>query len=100
MVIPRSLREEAGVVEGTLLQVAVVEGGRFLVTPQLAVDAAPVAAPQKNRKHLLRELAETVAGLRREANAKGLDKMPPREIDAAVAEARRAGKAPDKRRIK
>jgi hypothetical protein len=41
-----------------------------------------------------------VAGLRREANAKGLDKMPPREIDAAVAEARRAGKAADKRRIK
>jgi len=33
MVIPRSLREQVGVSEGTLMEVAVVEGGRFLITP-------------------------------------------------------------------
>lgn len=89
MVIPRDLREEAGVSEGTLLRVAVVEGGRFLLTPQITVDRAVLTAPGRNRKQLLRELADTVAGLRREARTKGLDKMTRREIDAAVAGARR-----------
>jgi bifunctional DNA-binding transcriptional regulator/antitoxin component of YhaV-PrlF toxin-antitoxin module len=92
MVIPRSLREEAGVLEGAVLQVAVVEGGRFLVTPQLTTDPAVAAAPRKNRKRLLGALADTVAGLRREAKAKGLDKIPMREIEAAVEAARRPGK--------
>jgi bifunctional DNA-binding transcriptional regulator/antitoxin component of YhaV-PrlF toxin-antitoxin module len=90
MVIPRSLREEAGVVEGILMKVAVVNGGRFLVTPQVSIDRAIVANPRKTRKQVLRELAATVAELRREAKAKGLDKLSMREIDATVAAARRA----------
>jgi len=67
MVIPRSLREEAGVTEGTLMKVSVVEGGRFLVTRQLTVDRNLVDAPPKNRKRALRELAHVVAGIRKEA---------------------------------
>jgi AbrB family looped-hinge helix DNA binding protein len=89
MVIPKNLRDEAGVSEGTLMQVAVVEGGRFLVTPQLAIDRAIVTGPQKNRKQALRELAATVAELRQEAHAKGFQRMSLREINATVAAARR-----------
>jgi len=33
MVIPRALREQAGVAEGTLMKVALLEGGQFLLTP-------------------------------------------------------------------
>ena len=36
MVIPRTLRDEAGVSEGTLMKIAVVEGGQFLITPQVS----------------------------------------------------------------
>jgi hypothetical protein len=39
---------------------------------------------------VLRELAATVAELRREAKAKGLDKLSMREINATVAAARQA----------
>jgi bifunctional DNA-binding transcriptional regulator/antitoxin component of YhaV-PrlF toxin-antitoxin module len=92
MVIPRSLREEAGVVEGTLMKVAVVSGGQFLVTPQVSIDRAIVANPRKTRKQVLRELAATVSELRREAKAKGLDRLSMREINATVAAARRAHK--------
>lgn len=89
MVIPRSLREEAGVAEGTLMKVSVVEGRRFLVTPQFTVDRDLVIASPKNAKQSLRELAHVVAELRQEAKEKGIDKMPKREIHAAVAAARR-----------
>ncbi|MGA3041864.1 MAG: hypothetical protein ABSF54_13840 [Bryobacteraceae bacterium] len=91
--IPRRLRQEVGVAEGTLMKVAVVSGGRFLVTPQVSIDRAIVANPQKTRKQVLRELAATVSALRREAKAKGLDKLSMREINATVAAARRAHKA-------
>lgn len=96
MVIPRSLREEVGVSEGTLMIVAVVEGGQFLVTPQVTINRSVVADRHKNRKQLLRELAQTVAELRQEAKEKGLDKMPMREINAAVAAARRRDMSPKK----
>jgi len=89
MVIPRSLREEAGVAEGTLLRVAVVEGGQFLVTPQVTINRSAIVDGAKNRKQLLRELARTVTGIRQEAKEKGLDKIPMREINAAVSAARR-----------
>src|SRR5881394_3067761 len=82
MVIPRSLREEAGVAEGTLMKVSVVEGRRFLITPQFTVDRSIVAAP-KNRKQALRELAQVVDEIRQEAKEKGLRKMPKREITGA-----------------
>ena len=100
MVIPRILREEAGVSEGTLMKVAVVEGGQFLITPQLTINRAIVTSPQKNHKQLLRELAQTVAELRQEAKEKGLDKLPKSEINRAVAGARREGKKTIKRPAK
>jgi AbrB family looped-hinge helix DNA binding protein len=88
MVIPRSLREEAGVSEGTLMKVSVVRGGRFLLTPQVAVNRN--GAPRRqNRKQVLRELAIAVAELRQDAKEKGLDKMPMSEINRAVAAMRR-----------
>ena len=90
MVIPRSLREEAGIPEGTLIKVAVIKGGRMLLTPQLTIDRSIISGHQnKSRKESLLELAQVVGELRKEAKAKGLDKMPKREINAAVAAARR-----------
>jgi len=89
MVIPRSLRERAGIPEGTLLDVALVEGGNILITPQLTINRSIVTAPRKNRKALLQELAATVAEIRQEAKKKGIDKMPMSEIRAAVTAARR-----------
>jgi AbrB family looped-hinge helix DNA binding protein len=89
MVIPRSLREEVGISEGTLLKVAVVKGGRFLLTPQFTLDRPVVPGDKKDTKKLLRELAEAVAELRGEATAKGIDRISMREINAAVVAARR-----------
>ena len=88
MVIPRSLREEAGVSEGTLIKVAVVEGGKLLLTPQFTIDR-PKVRGAKTRKAILRELAAAVDELRQDAKAKGIDKMPMSEIIRAVAAARR-----------
>lgn len=87
MVIPRSLRDEAGVAEGTLMKVSVVEGRRFLITPQVTFDRPAVRG--KSRKSVFRELAQVVAELRQEAKEKGIDKMTRRDINAAVASARR-----------
>jgi bifunctional DNA-binding transcriptional regulator/antitoxin component of YhaV-PrlF toxin-antitoxin module len=100
MVIPRSLREEAGVAEGTLMKVDVVEGGRFLLTPQLTIDRGIIAGPRKDRKQVLRDLGQAVNELRREAKQKGLDKMPLSEINRAVAAARRDLKKTSKRPAK
>jgi AbrB family looped-hinge helix DNA binding protein len=101
MVIPRSLREEAGVAEGTLLKVAVVKGGQFLVTPQFTIDRSVIADRHKDSKQAFRELAQVVAEIRQEAKEKGIDKMPMSEINAAVAAARKAlQKKTSKRRVK
>jgi antitoxin component of MazEF toxin-antitoxin module len=100
MVIPRSLREEAGVAEGTLMKVAVVEGGRFLVTPQITVDRSVVAAGGKDRKQALRELAQVVAEIRQEAKEKGIDTMSMKEVNRAVAAARRDLRKTSKRPAK
>jgi bifunctional DNA-binding transcriptional regulator/antitoxin component of YhaV-PrlF toxin-antitoxin module len=90
MVIPRSLREEAGIAEGTLMKIAVVDGGQFLVTPQFTIDRSVIAGRKSQvRKQVLQQLAHIVAELRQEAKEKGLDKMSKREINAAVAAARR-----------
>lgn len=89
MVIPRFLREEAGVTEGTLMKVSLLEGRRFLLTPQVTVDRAVVEGPLKGRKQLLHELAQTVAELRQDAKQNGLQNMSKREINAAVVSARR-----------
>jgi AbrB family looped-hinge helix DNA binding protein len=100
MVIPRSLREQVGVSEGTLMKVAVVEGGQFLLTPQLTIDRSIVTSPRRNRKQVLKELAVAVAELRQEARDKGLDKMPMSEINRAVAAARSDLKKTSKRPAK
>jgi len=101
MVIPRSLREEAGVAEGTLIKVAVVEGGQFLLTPQFTIDRSVLTERKsQGRKEALRQLAEVVADLRQESKEKGLDKMSKREINAAVAAARKGLKKSSKRPVK
>jgi AbrB family looped-hinge helix DNA binding protein len=89
MVIPRSLRERAGIPEGTLLDISLLEGGNLLITPQLTINRAIVTAPPKDRKRAFRELAQVVAELRQEAKEKGIDKMPMSEINRAVAAVRR-----------
>jgi bifunctional DNA-binding transcriptional regulator/antitoxin component of YhaV-PrlF toxin-antitoxin module len=89
MVIPRSLREEAGVAEGALMKVDVVKNGQFLVTAQLTIDRSVISHAPKDRAQTLRELAAAVAELRKDAKQKGLDKMPISEINRAVAATRR-----------
>jgi AbrB family looped-hinge helix DNA binding protein len=90
MVIPRTLRDQVGVSEGTLMKIAVVEGGKFLITPQISIDRSVVThRRRKDRTQALRDLAATVAEIRQEAKEKGIDKMSMREINAAVAAARR-----------
>ncbi len=87
MVIPRSLREQAGVAEGTLMKVSVIKGSQFLLTPQVTVDRELLAP--KNRKQAFRELTQVLSELRQEAKEKGIDKMSIQEINRAVASARR-----------
>jgi len=89
MVIPRSLRDQVGVSAGTLLKVAIVKGGQFLVTPQAASDRPSIASRAKGRKQTFQDLREVVNELRQEAKAKGIDKMSKAEINRAVAAARR-----------
>ena len=100
MVIPRSLREEAGVTEGTLMKVAVVEGGQFLLTPQLTINRSIITHGPKIRQQAFRELAQVVSEIRQEAKEKGLDSMPMKEINRAVAAARRDLKKTSKRPAK
>jgi AbrB family looped-hinge helix DNA binding protein len=100
MVIPRSLREEAGVAEGSLMKVDVVKNGQFLVTAQLTIDRSVVTDSRKGGKQAMRELAQVVTELRQEAKEKGIDKMPMSEINRAVAAARRDLKKNTKRPVK
>lgn len=100
MVIPRSLREAAGVAEGTLMKVAVIEGGQLLLTPQVTIDRTVLTTTGKNRKQAFRELAEVVAEIRQEAREKGLDSMSSKEVNRTVAAARRAQKTSRKRSSK
>jgi AbrB family looped-hinge helix DNA binding protein len=97
MVIPRSLREQAGLAEGALLEVSLVKGGRFLLTPQFTLARDVFADPKKNHKALLRELAAAVADVRKEAKATGLDKLSGRAIRAMIVARRTAPKKADKR---
>lgn len=97
MVIPRSLREEAGVAEGTLMKVAVVKGGQFLITPQISIDRAIVIQKSKNLDQTFDELRQVVAGIRQEAKEKGVDKMSAKDINRAVAATRRDMKKTSKK---
>ena len=100
MVIPRALREQAGVAEGTLMKVAVTKGGQFLLTPQVTVDRAALAHTHSGSKQAFRELTEVIAELRQESKAKGLDSIPIKEINRAVAAARRDLKKSPQRSVK
>ena len=100
MVIPRSLREEAGVTEGTLMKVAVIKGGQFLLTPQFTLDRSPLTGPGKDDRQPFRELARVVAEIRQEAKQKGLDNMSTKEINRVVAAARRDLKKTGKRPVR
>jgi len=83
------------------MKVAVVEGRQLLVTPQVTLDRDIVTDPRKSRKDVFRELAEVIAEMRQEAKEKGIDKMTKRQINAAVAKARRdLGKKSSKRPAK
>ncbi len=72
------------------MEVAVVEGGRLLITPQVALDRAILADPKKNRKQLLKALSAAVTGIRQEAKKIGLAKVTLPQIEAEVAAYRRA----------
>lgn len=83
------------------MKVAVIEGGQFLITPQVTVARpALTSRTKKSRKQVLRQLAQVVAELRREAHEKGIDMMSKREINAAVSAARRDLKRSSNRAMK
>jgi bifunctional DNA-binding transcriptional regulator/antitoxin component of YhaV-PrlF toxin-antitoxin module len=86
IVIPRALRERAGVTDGALFEI-VWKRGHFSVTPK------PGPADP------FRDLAESIELLRQDAKAKGVDKMTKKQIEAAVAAMRRDLRAERKRRI-
>ena len=72
-----------------------------MITPQFIVDRPAIGNRKADRKQLLLDLAAVVDAIRREAKEKGIDKMPIREINSAVASARKAlsvktGERPDK----
>ncbi len=100
MVIPRLLREEAGVSEGTLMKVALIEGGQFLLTPQITISRPAVTTTAKGRKQILKNLAQAVDEIRQEAKQKGIDKVPMGEIRSAVTAIRRDRKKNRKRPAK
>ena len=73
------------------MKVAVIEGGQFLLTPQFTIDRS-VVTEKKDPEQAFRDLAQIVSELRQEAKDKGLDSMPAKEINRAVAAARRDSK--------
>jgi hypothetical protein len=83
-----------------LMKVSLVSGRKFLLTPQFTVDRSLVEDSGKDQKQLLRELAQIVSELRRDAKGKGLSDISKREIDAAVASARKGRRKPAKRVLK
>ena|SRR5579872_4146865 len=85
--IPTVIRRQAGLQRGDLVNFA-FQHGKVILTPRLVIDR-PAVAGRKNRKQILLELATAVAELRQEAKEKGIDKMTKRQINAAVAAARR-----------
>jgi AbrB family looped-hinge helix DNA binding protein len=88
MTLPSSFRVAMGVSEGSLVELS-LKNGRAIMSPQLTINRDIVIGPPKSRKALLKELTVAVAELRQDAKEKGIDKMSKREINAAVAWARR-----------
>jgi bifunctional DNA-binding transcriptional regulator/antitoxin component of YhaV-PrlF toxin-antitoxin module len=92
MVIPRSLREQAELVEGTLMKVSFIGEHDFLVARNLRMTRYITTTRDKTRERAFRDLAKVVAEIRQEAQERGMDKMPMREIRAAVVSARNGGR--------
>lgn len=99
MVLPRSLREEAGVAEGTLMKVD-WKNGQFCIIPQFTIDRPVVSQQRQNRKQILSDLAAAVDELRQDAKEKGLANLPMSEINQAVTAMRRDLKKNSKRPAK
>jgi AbrB family looped-hinge helix DNA binding protein len=99
MTIPSSFRNAMGVKEGSLMELS-LENGKVVMSPQITINRDIVTGSTKNRKALLNELAVAVAELRQDAKEKGIAKMSKREINAAVAWARRDLKKTSKRAAK
>jgi bifunctional DNA-binding transcriptional regulator/antitoxin component of YhaV-PrlF toxin-antitoxin module len=96
LTLPRGFRVAMGVDEGSLIELS-LKNGKAIMSPQLTINRDIVTGKPKNRKALLNELAAAVAELRQDAKEKGIDKMSKREINAAVAWARRDLKNTSKR---
>lgn len=92
MTLPSSFRTAMGVGAGSLVELS-LKNGKAIMSPQITISREIVTGPPKNRKSLLKELAAAVTELRQDAKEKGIDKMSKREINAAVAWARRDLKA-------
>ena len=88
MTLPSSFRTAMGLNAGSLVELS-LKNGKAIMSPQIILNREIVTGPPKNRKALLKELAVAVAELRQDAKEKGIDKMSKREINAAVAWARR-----------
>jgi AbrB family looped-hinge helix DNA binding protein len=99
MTLPRSFRAAMGVDEGSLVELS-FENGKAIMSPQLTVSRDIITGKPKNRKALLKELAQTIDEIRQEAKEKGIDKMTKQEINEAVAWARRDLKKNPKPRTK
>jgi AbrB family looped-hinge helix DNA binding protein len=99
MTLPSSFRAAMGVSEGSLVELS-LKNGKAIMSPKITINRDIVTSPPKSRTQLLQELAQTVDEIRQEAKEKGLDKMSRREINAAVAWARRDLKKTNKRPAK
>jgi AbrB family looped-hinge helix DNA binding protein len=99
MTLPSSFRTAMGVSAGSLVELS-LKNGKAIMSPQITLNREIATGPPKSRAQLLRELAKTVDEIRQEAKEKGLDKMSKREINAAVAWARRDLKKTSKRPAK
>lgn len=94
--IPRSLREQAGVAEGDLLEVT-VEGGQFRLTPKIAIDRDFLVNASRNpsarRAEFVRQVLQSapkeMKAMWAESKRNGLDKLTMRQIDAVIAEVRK-----------
>ena len=87
VVIPRRVREALGIARGDILE-AKAERGKIVYTPKTLLDRDAATGATGKRPGLLRALRAVQA----DARKKGLDKLSLREIDAMIAEVRRAGK--------
>jgi hypothetical protein len=79
------LRTLVGVSDGDRLDVT-LDQGRLIVTPDRPVIREP---EKKNRKRLLKKFAAALEDLRQDAERKGANKMPLRQINAEIAASRR-----------